>query len=109
MKEVIFNKKNYRSYEDLYSQIYQEFNAKKNAEWEQYENFNYHPDILYEFLRDYLFVHKNINFIFLNFNKNEIKNNKSNDDYNYNIVFNIFKDLMKEFSNINIDFQNDNR
>lgn len=109
MKTIVFNKKDYRNYKDFYKEVYNNLVVNSSQEWTKFENLHYNADFLYEFLRDYLFDNKNINFIFTNFDNNELKNTKSNDDYNYSIVFNIFKDLKNEFSNIKIDFQNDDR
>ena len=103
MKEIIFCKKNYMSYKDLYSQIYRDLKGKNMPDWEDYDNLGYSGDILNEFL---WYCHKDNNkYIFIGFDKDKIKLQKNYDDYKYNIVIEVFENFVKEYPNNKLEFR----
>ena len=103
MKEIIFCKKNYMSYKDLYSQIYRDLKGKNIPDWEDYDNLGYSGDMLNEFL---WYCHKDNNkYIFIGFDKDKIKLQKNYDDYKYNIVIEVFENFVKEYPNNKLEFR----
>lgn len=103
MKEIIFCKKNYMSYKDLYSQIYRDLKGKNMPDWEDYDNLGYSGDMLNEFL---WYCHKDNNkYIFIGFDKDKIKLQKNYDDYKYNIVIEVFENFVKEYPNNKLEFR----
>ena len=103
MKEIIFCKKNYMSYKDLYSQIYRDLKGKNMPDWEDYDNLGYSGDMLNEFL---WYCHKDNNkYIFIGFDKDKIKLQKNYDDYKYNIVIEVFENFVKEYPNNKLELR----
>ena len=97
MKEIVFNKYNYECYKDFYTQIYSDLNGKGFLDWEDYENLNYSADMLNEFL---WYNHdKNIKYIFIGFDLEKIKQEKTFDDYKWRIIFDVIQDFVKEYPN----------
>ena len=102
MKEFIFNRKNYKSYKDFYTQIYRDLDGKNTIDWEDCKDLFFSSDSLDEFL---WYNHdKNIKFTFVNFDKEIIKLQKKFDDFKYNIVIEIFEDFVKEYPNNQLEF-----
>lgn len=93
MKEIIFNKQMYESYKDFYAQIYKDLDGKSFGDWQAYENLNYNADMLDEFL---WYNHdKNIKYIFIGFDLEKIKQEKTYDDYKWRIIFDVIQDFVK--------------
>ncbi len=103
-KEIIFDRKNYESYKDLYAQIYKDLDGKGIPDFEDYENLGYSGDMLNEFL---WYCHNdNIKYIFVGFDKEKIKLQNTFDDYKYNIVIEVFEDFVKKYPNNELEFRN---
>ncbi len=103
MKEIIFNRKNYNSYKDFYTQIYKDLDGKHMIDWEDYQDLNYNADFLDEFLwycHDY-----DIKYIFINFDKEKIKLQKNFNDYKFNIIFDVFERFVAEYPNNQLEFR----
>ena len=84
MKEIIFNRKDYKSYKDFYTQIYKDLDGNSISDWEDYQDLCYSADALNEFL--WYYHNDNIKYIFVNFDKEKISLQKNFDDYKYNII-----------------------
>ncbi len=97
MKEIVFNRKNYKTYKDFYTQIYKDLDGKSIPDWEDYQDLCYSADALNEFL---WYCHNdNLKFVFVNFDKEKIALQKNYDDYEYNIVFKVFDRFVKNYQN----------
>ncbi len=103
MKEIIFNRKNYKSYKDFYTQIYKDLEGNKIQDWEDYENLCYSADGLVEFL--WYYHNDSIKYIFKNFDKVKIQQQKNYDNYEYNLIIEIFEDFVKEYPNNQLEFK----
>lgn len=97
MKQIIFDKKELECYKDFYIQVYKDLDGKDFMDWEDYENLNYNPNILDEFL--WYNNNKNIKFIFIGFDLEKIQQEKSYDDYEWKIIFEVISDFVKEYPN----------
>ena len=97
MKEIIFNKDNYETFKDFYVQIYKDLDGKSFGDWQAYENLNYNADMLDEFL--WYNEDKNVKFVFINFDLDKIKQEKSFDDYKWRIIFDVIQDFVKAYPN----------
>ncbi len=106
MKEIIFNRKNYKSYEDFYKQIYKELDGKHNIEFEDCEDLHYSADRLWEFLMGY--YDEAIKYIFLNFDKEKIKEEKNYNDYKYKMILEIFEEFTQKYPNNKLEFKMEN-
>lgn len=63
----------------------------------------YNADILDEFL---WYCHNdNIKYIFINFDREKIKQPKTYNDYKYNIIMEVFEDFVKQFPNNKLEFR----
>ena len=103
MKEIIFDRKNYKSYKDFYVQVYNDLEGKEMPDWEDYENLCYSGDALDEFL---WYCHDDsIKYIFVGFDKKEIKKEKNFDDYKYNIVLKVFERFVEMYPNNKLEFR----
>ncbi len=107
MKEIIFNRKDYKSYKDFYTQIYKDLDGKSNMDWEDYQDLCYSADALVEFL--WYHYDDGNKYIFVNFDKEKIKLQKSLDDYKYNIIIEVFEDFVKEYSNNSLEFRTEEK
>ena len=105
MKEIIFNRKNYNSYKNFYTQIYDDLDGKNTIDWETCVDLHYFADHLNEFL--WYKESENIKYIFLNFDKEKIKLQKNYDDYEYNIIIEVFEKFVKEYPNNKLEFRTD--
>ncbi len=103
MKEIIFNKKKYKSYKDFYSQIYRELNGKSTVDWEDYNDLYYSADNLDEFL--WYKADENIRYVFFNFDKEKVSLQKNFNDYQYNLIFEVFEDFVKKHPNNKLEFR----
>ncbi len=108
MKEIIFNRNDYKSYKDFYLDAY------KKLEGERFDDFDFckpdlgcNGDILWEFL-EYCCDDGN-QYIFVNFDKNKIKEQKNFDDYKYNIVIEVFEMFAEKFPNNSVEFKMDEK
>lgn len=103
MKEIVFDKNNYKSYKDFYTQIYNDLDGAHTVDWEQYENLYYSADALNEFL--WYKEEENNKYVFVNFDKEQIAKQKTFDDYKYNIVIEVFEDFAKSYPNNTVEFR----
>lgn len=104
-KEIIFDRKKYKSYKDFYTQIYKELDGKHNLEFEDCEDLHYNIDFLDEFLPCY---HDDSNkYIFIGFDKARIKEERTYDDYKYNMIFKVFERFVREYPNNALEFRDE--
>lgn len=103
MKEIIFDRKNYKSYKDFYTQIYRDLDGKNTIDWEDCTDLEYFADLLNEFL--WYKSDEDVKYIFINFDKDKISLQKNYDDYEYNIIFTIFNRFIKEYPNNKLEFK----
>ncbi len=107
MKEIIFNKRNYESYKDFYVQIYKDLEGKTIIDWEEYDNLHYSADALNEFL--WYCRTQNNKYIFVNFDKVQIKLQRSYDNYEYNIILTVFERFVKDYPNNQLEFRTEHK
>ena len=102
-REIVFDRNNYKSYKDFYSQIYKDLDGKDNPDFEEYDDFHYNADLLDEFL---WYCHNdNVKYIFVGFDQTEIALEKTYDDYEFNIVIKIFKRFVNKYPNNELEFK----
>ncbi len=102
-REIVFDRNNYKSYKDFYSQIYKDLDGKDNPDFEEYDDFHYNADLLDEFL---WYCHNdNVKYIFVGFDQAEIALEKTYDDYEFNIVIKIFKRFVNKYPNNELEFK----
>lgn len=105
MKEVIFNKKDYKSYKDFYEDVCIKLGTNEFIDWEGDINLNYDGNNLNEFL---WYCHNdNLKIVFLGFDVEKIKLEKTLDDYHYAIVFRVFNRFINEYPNNSVEFRNE--
>lgn len=105
MKEIMFNRKDYKSYKDFYTQIYKDLDGKSIPDWEDYDALHYNADLLNEFL--WYYHNDSIKYIFVNFDKEKIKLQKNYDNYEYNLIIEVFEDFVKDYPNNALEFRMD--
>jgi len=106
MKEIIFNKKEYKSYKDMYIDIAQKTEIAKIEDYFDSSNLEYSPDILWECLEcDFGYSQKSIKIILLNFDKEKIVLQKNYDDYEYSLIIEVFEDFVKKYPNNQLEFR----
>lgn len=104
MKEIIFNRKAYKTYEDFYLDLYNKLNGKELHDFDGLNNpLGCNADIMYEFLQ--YCSEDNIKYIFVNFDKEKIALPKNFSDYKFNIIFRVFEDFVKEYPNNALEFK----
>ncbi len=104
MKEIIFNRNEYKSYKDFYRDICKKMDAMNDLNCLHPEDLALNGNVLNEFLWDYSL--DNIKYVFIGFDKENIKLEKSFDDYQYAIIFRIFERFVKEYPNNELEFRN---
>ena len=106
MKEIILNRKDYKSYKDCYTDIYNKFDGKENPDFDYcITPLGYSADTLNEFL--WYYHNDNIKIILLNFDKEKITLQKNYDDYEYNIMFRVFERFVNQYPNNELEFRNE--
>ncbi len=106
--EVIFNRKDYRTYKDFYKDIYEKMDGKRFGDLDHFSvPLGYSADHLNEFLWYCDIDDKGNKYIFKNFDLEKIKNYKNFDNYKYNLIFKVFERFVKEYPNNSIEFIND--
>lgn len=106
MIQIIFDKKNYKTYKDFYEDLYKQTDGAGFIDWEAYPNLNYDAWYLDEFLW-YCNTDGDHHYIFLNFDKEKILQQKTVEDYQYSIIFKIFETFVKEHPNSKLEFRNE--
>ncbi len=108
MKKIIFNKKDYKNYQDMYKDMAIKTGANKIEDYFDTSNYEYDPNILWECLEcDFGFTKNSINIVLLNFDKEKIKLQKTYDDYEYNLVLEIFEEFVEKYPNNKLEFRMD--
>ncbi len=104
MKEIIFDKKAFKSYKDMYNDICVKLDKDRFIDWRDgYKDLGYSADILNEFL---WYCHDDSNkYIFINFDKEKIKLQKNFDDYKYNLIIEVFEEFVEEYPNNKLEFR----
>ena len=104
-KEVIFNKKDYKSYKDFYTEIYEKLDGKNTIDFEDEVDLGYHADILNEFL--WYKSEEGVKFVFVGFDLENIDKRKTYDDYEWQLVFKIMKRFVEEYPNNTLEFRDE--
>lgn len=108
MKQIIFNKKDYKSYKDFYHDVCVKLNKDRFIDWDgEYEDLCYDGNLLNEFM--WYCSKDNNKYIFIGFDRDKIAQKKNFDDYQYEIVINIFERLEKEHPNNKVEFITDEK
>lgn len=107
MQEIVFKKDNFESYKDFYVQIYRDLNGKDFLDWEDYENLHYNADMLNEFL--WYNNDKDLKFIFVGFDLEKIKQEKTYDDYEWRLIFEVVEYFVKEYPNNTMEIINEEK
>lgn len=105
MKEIIFDRKKYKSYKDFYTQLYKDLDGLHTIDWENCEDLHYEADHLDEFL--WYKEEESIRYVFFNFDIDRIKKQKSYNDYEFNLILKIFERFVKEYPNNSMEYRFD--
>lgn len=108
MKEFIFNKKDYSTYEDFYKDIAIKMDATKIDDYYDSSTFEYNANILWEFLScEFGYLKKDIKMTLKNFNIEDMKPDKKYDDYQYFYIIKVLKRFIEYFPSSTLEFIND--
>lgn len=105
MKEFIFDRKDYKSYKDFYKDIAVKMGSLEIEDYYDNTNFEYNPNILWEFLTCVFgYTKSRIKIILKNFNINNMKPEKKYEDFCLNVIIQTFKDFITKFPDNTIEF-----
>ena len=105
MIEFKFNRQDYDSYKDFYVDAAIKLGSVGIVDYYDTSNFEYDPNILWEFLLcQYAYLKKDIKITFINFDREKIKNYKNMDDYNWNIILGVLERFVEEFPNSKLEY-----
>lgn len=106
MKTFTFNRKDYNSYKDMYKDLAIKLDRIKGLEdYYDISNYDFNSHCLEEDLM-YGFEDGSENtFIFLNFDRENIKKIKNVEDYEYDLIFQVFERYIKENPNNKLEFK----
>ncbi len=105
MKEVIFNRKDYKNYKEFYEDVFNKLDGKNNIDFKDMPDLLYSGDVLNEFL---WYNHdKSIKYIFVGFDLEKIKEEKTLDDCHYVIIFRVFSRFVNEYPNNSVEFRSE--
>lgn len=104
MKQVVIDKNKCESYKTFYEIIYKFYDGKHVVDWEEYENLDYHADMLDEFL--WYVAEKNTEFVLVNFDLEGIRKPKTYDDYEWDIILKVLEDFVKKYPANKLTFVN---
>ncbi len=108
MKELIFNRKDYKNYQEMYSDMAIKFGDVGTQDYYDTSCFDFNPDILWEFLLcSYAFTKIDIKIVLVGFAREKIKEEKNYNDYEYNMILNVFEDFVKEYPNNKLEFRDE--
>ena len=104
MKEIKFNRNDYKSYKDFYCDAYEKLDGRRFDDFDYCQvPLGHSADTLEEFL---WYCNKDNNkYIFVNFDKEKIAQQKNFDDYKYNIIIEVFEDFVKDYPNNKLEFR----
>lgn len=105
MKEIVFDRKKYNSYKDMYEDLAVKLDRVNGLEdYYNIHNYDYDPHCLDEDLEYGFDNNKQCLFIFKNFDKDKIKLQKNYDDYEYSMIIEIFENFVKKHPNNKLEF-----
>jgi len=104
-KTIIFNKKVYKDFRDMYADIYKKLDGQHTIDFENLENLKYSRDILNEFLWNK--SDENLHYQFLNFDRDRIASPKIYDDYEYNFILKLFENFVIKYPNNSLEYRNE--
>lgn len=104
MKQVIFNKSDYKSYKDFYHDVCIKLDKDSFIDWNgRYDDLGYSADMLNEFL---WYCHNdNLDCIFIGFDLDKINKQKTYEDYKYSLALDVFCCFAKEYPNNKVEFR----
>lgn len=106
MKEIVFDRRNYKTHKEFYHDLCIKLDKESMIDWRgNYEDLGYSGDLLWEFL-GYCYDDSN-KYIFIGFDKDDIKKERNYDDYKYNIVIEVFEDFVKKYPNNALEFRDE--
>ena len=106
MKELIFNRRDYKNYKDMYKDLAIKLERIDGIEdYYNISNYDYDPNCLYEDMMFGLDNSLNYKFTFVNFDKEKIDLQKTYDDYEYSIIIKIFEEFVKKYPNNSLEFK----
>ena len=103
--KIVFKKEDYKTYKDFYTDILRKLNAKRFIDWEDEKDLGYNGNLLGEFL--WYTSEDSNDYIFVNFNKENMNPEKKQEDKEWQIIFYYFENLVKEHPNNTLAFIND--
>lgn len=104
MKEIVFNRKSYNTFKDFYHDVYNKLEGKEIHDFDYCKNpLGYNADILNEFL--WYCSDDNNKYIFVNFDREKLKQPKNYNDYKYNIIMEVFESFVKRYPNNILEFK----
>ena len=104
MKQIIFNKSDYKSYKDFYHDVCIKLDKDSFIDWNgMAEDLSYRADILDEFL--WYCNDDNVDCIFIGFDLDKINKQKTYEDYVYSLAFVVFNRFAKEYPNNKVEFR----
>ncbi len=103
MQEIVFDRNKCESYKDFYVQLYRELDGKSFGDWQAYDNLHYNADMLDEFL--WYNNDKKVKFVFVGFDLEKIKQEKTYDDYEYGIIFKVFNRFVPTCENFTMEIR----
>lgn len=90
MKEFLFNRKDYKSYEEMYKDMAIKFRDVETKDYYDTTCFDYSPDILWEFLLcEYGYTKDFVKIILINFDRPKINEQKNYNDYELNMIIEV--------------------
>ena len=105
MKEIKFNRNDYKSYKDFYCDAYEKLDGRRFDDFDYCQvPLGYNPDTLNEFLW-YCKYYNDFKFVFVNFDKEKIALQKNYDNYEYNIIIRVFERFVSNYPNNKLEFR----
>lgn len=104
MRKLVYDRNTIKDYKAFYEDIVKKLDADRFVDWQGETNLNYNANNLSEFL---WYCHKdNVEFVFLNFDLDQIENYKTTENYEWNNIFSVIKKFTTQYANNAITFVN---
>lgn len=108
VNKIVIDKTNYASYghytfKGFYNDIYNKLDGKNSVEFANIENCHYNADLLNDFL--WSNYSENIKFVFLNFDLQKIKTQKTYDNYEWGLIIDVVSRFVNEYPNNALEFE----
>lgn len=104
MKKLVFKQDECRSYKDFYEKLCAALGMDNVDDLDEFENLNYSPDLLSEYLWYKTSFETKLHFVFIGYDYKAIKTKIPYENYMWNLIFKVLDRLVKDHPENRVDY-----